>query len=134
MTLLTVSETATVLGLSQSWVRRHQQDLSVARVGGSLRFDSDLLSAFVKGRVATGKSLEPKEPIMVNRFQRGTVKLRGKKQTWYGRFRMETLDTNGEREIWHKPIGLKTELPTKYAAEKKLREIMDGVLKSGVST
>jgi len=72
---------------------------------------------------------------MANRFQRGTVKLRGKKQVvWYGRFRMETLDANGEREIWHKPIGLKTELPTKYAAEKKLRGIMDGVLKSGVPT
>jgi len=133
--LLTVTQTAALLGLSQSWVRRHQLELPVVRMGGSLRFDPSLLSELLRGRVSGGKSLEPKEPIMANRFQRGTVKLRGKKQVvWYGRFRMETLDANGEREIWHKPIGLKTELPTKYAAEKKLRGIMDGVLKSGVPT
>src|SRR6266436_6764064 len=122
--MLTVAQTAEFLGLSQSWVRRHHMDLPAVRMGGSLRFDSALLCELARGRVSGGKSLEPKEPIMVNRFQRGTVKLRGKKQVWYGRFRMETLNANGERDIWNKPIGLKTEFPTKFAAEKKLREIM----------
>jgi len=47
---------------------------------------------------------------------------------------LETLDAKGEREIWNNPIGLKSELPTKFKAEEKLREIMKGVLKSAAST
>ena len=131
MPLLSVNEAAEFLHLSTSWVRRHLAELPVVRLGRAIRVDSDRL-AYTLG---AGKSLEPKEANMPNRFQRGTVKLRGKKQMWYGRFRLESLDAEGEREIWNKPIGLRKDLPTKFAAEKKLRELMDGALKPGaVST
>jgi integrase len=129
---LVVTQTAEFLHVSTSWVRRHLAELPTIRMGRILRFDSDQLAY----RLQAGKPLEPERPIMAkNRFQRGTVKLRGKKQMWYGRFRMETLNAKGEREIWNNPIGLKSLLPTKYTAEKKLREIMDERLKPGaVST
>lgn len=71
---------------------------------------------------------------MVNRFQRGMVYLRGKKKMWYGRFRLESLNAKGEREIWNAPLGLKTHIPTKSAAEKRLREVMDELLKPGATS
>jgi integrase len=125
-----ISQAAEYLKVSESWVRRHLAELPHSRHGRLIRFDPEGLKRTVVGR----KSLEPKELVMVNRFQRGMVYLRGKKKMWYGRFRLETLNAKGDREIWNCPLGLKTELPTKFKAEEKLREIMDGVLKSGIST
>ena len=126
-----IKQAAVYFDVSESWIRRHLSDLPHSRHGRLIRFDPEGLKRTVVGR----KSLEPtKESIVVNRFQRGMVYLRGKKKMWYGRFRLETLNAKGEREIWNRPLGLKTELPTKFKAEEKLREIMDGVLKSGIST
>jgi integrase len=133
VSLLTIAETAALLSVSTSWVHRHLRELPVVPVPGNphlRRIDSEAIQCHYAG----GKSLKPEEPIMLNRFQRGTVKLRGRKQMWYGRFRLETKNAKGEREFWHNPIGLKSEFPTKFKAEEKLREIMKGFLKSGVST
>jgi integrase len=129
MSLLTVAETAVFLNVSVSWVRRHLSELAVVPMPGGrmIRVDSDKLGSTMN----SGKSLKPKEPIMVNRFQRGMVYLRGKTKVWYGRFRLETLNTKGERKIWNAPLGRKTDIPTKSAAEKKLREVMDEMLKPG---
>jgi integrase len=131
-TIMSVQETASFLSVSASWVRRHLAALPVVPMPGRMiRIDSTKIQGTMMGR----KSLKPEqEPAMVNRFQRGRVYERGKKKMWYGRFRLETLDAKGEREIWNNPIGPKSELPTKFKAEEKLREIMKGVLKSGAST
>jgi hypothetical protein len=95
-TVLSVQETASFLGVSASWVRRHLAELPVVPMPGRLvRIDS----AKIQGTMMDGKSLKPQEPTMVNRFQRGRVYERGKKKMWYGRFRLETLDAKGEREI-----------------------------------
>lgn len=72
---------------------------------------------------------------MVNRFQRGSWKVRGKKKVVYGRFRLETFNAKGERDIWNGPLGLRKEFATESAIQKKLDAVMDEMLKPGaVST
>ena len=99
--LWNISQAAEYLKVSESWVRRHLAELPHSRHGRLIRFDPEELKRTVVGR----ESLEPKEPVMVNRFQRGMVYLRGKKKMWYGRFRLETLNGKGEREIWNWSSG-----------------------------
>ena len=55
---LTAAETAKVLGVSESWVRRHKQQLPRVTMGGLLRFDSALISEHFRGKVAAGNSFE----------------------------------------------------------------------------
>src|SRR5882672_9877831 len=125
--LLTVAQTATVLGLSQSWIRRHQLYLPAVRMGGSLRFDSDLLSAFLRGKVSAGTRLKSERtPMEPNRYQRGSVTLRGKNKVWYGTFREDVVTPNGtERRQRKICLGTLAEIPTKNAATNKLAELMD---------
>ena len=126
-----ISQAAEYLKVSESWVRRHLAELPHSRHGRLIRFDPEGLKRTVVDR----KSLEPKEPIMVNRFQRGSWKVRGKKKMVYGRFRLETLDAKGEREIAVVKLGLRKEFATEYAIQKKLDAVMDEMLKPGtVST
>lgn len=120
-----VAQTAEFLHVSASWVRRHLVELPVIRCGRLLRFDS----AAIGLKLDAGKSLKPKEPIMVNRFQRGSVYLRGKKKMWYGKFRLETLNAKGERNVANVPLGTVRDLPNKTDARKKLTEVMEEMLK-----
>jgi integrase len=125
--LLTVAQTATVLGLSQSWVRRHQLDLPAVRMGGSLRFDPLLLSQHLRGKVAAGNSLKSERtPMEPNRYQRGSVALRGKNKVWYGVYREDVVTPAGtERRQRKIRLGTLLELPNKNAATNKLAEMMD---------
>jgi len=120
-----LKQAAEYLGVSESWVRRHLSELPHSRHGRLIRFDPDEL----KRRVADRKSPEPKEPIMVNRYQRGGVYVRGKKKMWYGTFRLDT--PQGRRPV-NMPLGTTKELPTKAAARKKLAEKIDEMTKLGV--
>jgi integrase len=101
-----------------SWVRRHLSELPVAPMPGrTIRINSEALRAKMDG----GKSLEPKEPIMVNRFQRGGIYVRGKKKMYYGTFRIDTPE--GRRSV-NIPLGTTKELATKAAAREKLEGII----------
>jgi excisionase family DNA binding protein len=117
-----LKQAAEYLGVSESWVRRHLSELPHSRHGRLIRFDPDEL----KRRVADRKSPEPKEPIMVNRYQRGGVYVRGKKKMWYGTFRLDT--PQGRRPV-NMPLGTTKELPTKAAARKMLAEKIDEMTK-----
>src|SRR5580700_2122880 len=114
MSLLTVQEAAVLLNVSTSWIRRHLSELPVVPMPGQVvRIDKDRLQVSMESR----KSLKPEEPTMVNRFQRGSWKVRGKKKMVYGRFRLETLDAKGEREIAVVKLGLRKEFATEYAIQ-----------------
>ena len=77
--MLTVAQTAEFLGMSQSWVRRHQTQLPSVPMGGSIRFDSALLSEYVRGKVVTGNLLKSERtPMEPRRYQQGYVFLKGK--------------------------------------------------------
>jgi hypothetical protein len=126
MGLLSVQETAVFLNVSVSWVRRHLSELPVVPMPGArmIRVDSEKLQS----RMDSRKSLEPKEPIMVNRYQRGGIYLRGKEKMYYGTFRIDTPE--GRRSV-NIPLGTKKELPTKAAAREKLASIISVATKQG---
>jgi hypothetical protein len=103
--LITVAETAVLLHLSVSWVRRHLSELPVVPMPGHVvRIDSEQIQAMIAGR----KSLEPREPIMVNRYQRGSISIRGKAKMYYGSFRIDTSE--GKRHVVNVPLGLVKDL------------------------
>jgi len=126
-----VKQAAEYLSVSESWVRRHIFEIPHRREGRLIRFDPETLKRKVEDR----KSLEPKEPIMVNRFQRGSWKVVGKKKMVWGKFRLEELDAKGNRKVKKVPLGLRKEFATESAIQKKLDAVMDEMLKPGaVST
>src|SRR5882724_6518864 len=132
--LLTVPQTAALVGLSESWVRRHQLDLPAVRMGGSVRFDSELLSQVLRGKVPSGNLLRSERtPMEPRRYQRGSVYLKGTgaNRTWYGVFR-EDVSARGkvERRQRKVRIGTLTEVPSKNAALNILAKIMDIVPKT----
>ena len=129
MSLLSIQETALLFNVSTSWVRRHLSELPVVRLGRMIRVDSEKL----KSTMADGKSLEPKEPLMVNRFQRGSWKVVGKKKMVWGKFRLEELDAKGDRKVKKVPLGLRKEFATESAIQKKLDAVMDEWLKPGTA-
>src|SRR5438045_2622750 len=122
--VLAVAQTALFLGLSQSWVRRHQLELPAIRLGGSVRFDSVLLSDYLRGKVSAGTRLKSERtPMEPNRYQRGSVALRGEVKTWYGTFREDVVTPSGtERRQRQVRLGTLLELPNKNAATNKLAE------------
>jgi integrase len=123
--LLDVSEAAEILGLSESWVRRHISELPVVRLGRTVRIDSSLLSDKIQGTISHGKSLKPERKPMLSRYQRGYVYQTGKKmKTWYGRFREDVPQADGQivRRSRNVRLGTLTELPTKAAARNKLAD------------
>jgi hypothetical protein len=75
------------------------------------------------------KSLEPREPIMVNRFQRGGIFIQGKKKMYYGTFRIDTPEGRKQMKV---PLGTTKELPTRAAARKKLDQIIAEQTKPGM--
>src|SRR5450755_2045262 len=81
---LSVAETASHLGVSVSWVRRHIAELPTIRAGRLIRIDSASLQRTLEYR----KPLEPTRRVMPSRFQRGGVFKVG--NTWKGTFRLDT--------------------------------------------
>ncbi len=123
---LTARETAALLRVSESWVRRHRSELPLLRVGRLIRFDPFLLSQLTQARMQTGKSLKPERNSMLFRYQRGYVYLTGKKvKVWYGMFREDVRTPEGQvrRRQRHVRLGTRGELPTRGAARSRLAEL-----------
>jgi len=126
--VLTVTEAAQRLGVSESWVRRHKLELPlVALPGRVVRFDSLLLSEHIRGKLSSGKSLKPGRKVMLSRYQRGSVRQIGKAKVWYGVYRedVKTADGKIERRQRQLRLGTPAELPTKNAARTKLAAILE---------
>ncbi len=92
-----------------------------------IRVDSEKLLSTMDSR----KSLEPKELTLVNRFQRGSWKVVGKKKMVWGKFRLEELDAKGNRKVKKVPLGLRKEFATESVIQKKLDAVMEEWLKPG---
>lgn len=126
--LFTVREVATVLGASESWVRRHAAELPVVRLGRLVRFDSRLLERKFHGIHADGNSLRKPERIpMLRRYQQGSVYKAGKRiKMWYGRFREDVRTPEGGiiRRTRNVRLGSLTELPTRSAAKNALSKLL----------
>jgi integrase len=122
---LTVSQAAQVLGVSDSWIRRHRLELPVVPLPGRMvRFDPLLLSGHITGTLSSGKSLKPGRMVMPSRYQRGSVRLIGK--VWYGIYREDVKMANGtiKRRQRKVRLGTTAELPTKNSARAKLADIL----------
>lgn len=127
--LLSISQTADFLNVSQSWVRRHAHELPLVRIGRLVRFDSVLLLQNFSGKFAgSGKSLGKAATVeqVQRRYQSGSVYKRGKTKTWYGVFREDVRQPNGtlKRRQRKVRLGSMTELPTKHAALQELQKHM----------
>lgn len=128
--LIDVTQTAAMLGVSECWVRRHNGELPVVRVGRLLRFDSSLLLRRFQGRVSAGNRLKPEGTIpMVKRYQQGSLIKRGKRgqQMWYGMWREDAPKPDGgfeRHQRWVK-LGSVSEFPTRSMARELLSRIMN---------
>jgi integrase len=126
--LLDVHETAELLNVSESWVRRHKNELPILRIGRLVRFDSVLLLRKISGNVASsGKSLGREPVLLQRRYQKGSVVKRGKKvKVWFGMYREDVRKADGTLERTQRKIRLGTlsELPTKSAAADALQKHM----------
>lgn len=135
--LLTVSECAQHLRVSECWVRRHRHALGATYLGKTLRFDPRQVDAFVQAQssrlqfppIKHGGPLEqPKGGNMLQRkrWQRGAVYLRRGRatSTWYGRFWEDSLTIDGkiERRYRNVRLGTVVDLPTKTKARDALGE------------
>ena len=123
-----VNETAHVLGVSKSWVRRHVTELPAVRVGRLVRFDRPSLLRQFQVKSDSGNRMKQKgENLMFqakkSRYQSGRVYKKGKKEVkWYGQFREDQLDADGKLFRVQKNVCLGTvgELQTKHAAKREL--------------
>ena len=79
-------QTASLLNLSETWVRRHRKQLPADRIGRLVRFDASLLHKQFEGRKERGNRLETERivPLRYRRYQEGSVFMLGKrgKQMW----------------------------------------------------
>ena len=134
--LLSVTEAATFLNVSATWVRRHRHRLGAVRVGRLVRFDPVVLSQRLQiESPATERPLKRTKGdnmLQRNRYQRGSVVLyRGKKtKTWYGSWREDVIDGQGKlrRRQRNARLGSAQELPTKALAREALRTLMGACL------
>lgn len=120
-----------MLGVSESWIRRHIADLPVIKVGRLIRFDPALLLRQFQGKHSPGNRLKTEGESSLNlqfrRYQRGYVFKRGKRiKTWYGMWREDVRKAGGgivrrQRKI---RLGTVSELPTLAAAREKLAQEM----------
>jgi integrase len=125
--LITASEAAAFLGVSKSWVRRHQHELPIVRTGRLVRFDSVLLRRQFNGKNSLGNRLKTGGNLSLRRYQRGYVYKTGKKhKVWYGMWREDARTPEGEivRRQRNVRLGTLAELPTRMAAFKKLTQQM----------
>jgi len=127
--LLDVHSAAELLGVSDSWVYRHQKELPAVAVGRLVRFNPRLLSNRFSGKLSSngsGESLRKENTVITpaKRYQQGGIVKRGK--TWYGVFREDV--TNGEGTLERKRrnirLGTLSDLPTKGAARNELQKRM----------
>jgi integrase len=130
-TLLTVRDSAVLLGVSQSWVRRHLRELPTVRVGRLVRFDSALLRRQFQGKYTAGNRLKPEGvkhmSLRLRRYQRGYVYKIGKKiKVWYGMFREDIRQPDGRvvRRQRNVRLGTLSEFPTRSAAYEELARRM----------
>jgi len=121
--LVDVRQAASLLGVSESWVKRHIAELPSQRRGRLIRFDASALL-----QQTTKNPLKPEREIMPPRYQRGFVRIRGKsRKAWYGIFREDVHTPDGIRRPQRQVrLGTLVELPTKFAARNKLAELMSG--------
>src|SRR3984893_15846554 len=129
--LLDVRQTASLLGVSETWVRRHLRELSVVKVGRLLRFDPQLLRRQFRGRTASGQRLKPERivPMGFKRYQRGSVLKRESKgkQMWYGMWREDVPNPDGgfTRRQRNVRLGRVSELANKAIALQRLSILMN---------
>src|SRR5215472_413550 len=98
--LTSVSECATFLMVSESWVRRYLHELPAVRVGRLVRIDSSLLLRRFQGKTTTGNRLRQGkkggEVLQLRRYQRGYVyKASKKEKVWYGMWREDVQKVDG---------------------------------------
>jgi excisionase family DNA binding protein len=125
--VLNVREAAALLAVSESWIRRHQHELPLVRIGRLIRFEHSLLSRLLHERILSGKSLRPERKLMLSRYQRGYVYLTGRKvRVWYGMFREDVQTPEGQirRRQRNVRLGTRAELPTRDAARNKLASLL----------
>ncbi len=129
--LLTVRDSAVLLGVSQSWVRRHVRELPTVRIGRLVRFDSALLQRQFQGKYSAGNRLKPEGvrqmSLRLRRYQRGYVYKTGKRiKTWYGMFREDIPQPDGQviRRQRNVRLGTLTEFPTRATAYEELSRLM----------
>lgn len=119
--LLTIEQTATFLRVSPTWVRRHQCELPIVRVGRLIRVDAALLLRQYSGTIHSGKPLNQaseERTRMIQRNQNGYVYKRGAAKIWYGRFREDIRmpDGTAKRRTRNVRLGTQAELPTRSSA------------------
>jgi integrase len=127
--LITVRETAGLLGLSETWVRRHKQELPIVRTGRLVRFDSALLEQQFRVKQPVGNRLKTggAMSLPLRRYQRGYVYKAGKRmKMWYGMYRQDVRKANGQivRRQKNVRLGTLADIPTKCGAQNKLLELM----------
>jgi len=125
--LLSVRQAAILLGVSDSWVRRHKHELPLVPLGGCVRFNLALLQAHMSCNMPSGKSLRPeRRRQMPSRYQCGSVYQKGrKKKVWYGVYREDVVTPTGIKRRQRKVrLGTVAECPTKNAARKRLSDIV----------
>src|SRR5215470_11394794 len=88
--LIDISQAARLLGVSESWIRRHKAELPIVRVGRLLKVNATALSQQI-----AENSLKPERTPMPARYQRGYVRLRGKQKVWYGLYREDSQNPDG---------------------------------------
>jgi integrase len=123
--LLSTREAARLLNVSECWIRRHQSELPVVRIGGLIRFDAALLKRDLACRIPREKPLKLRGDSMfqIRRWQRGSVYKTGKQtKTWYGIWREDALDADGKvkRRQRNVRLGTISEMPTRAAARDAL--------------
>jgi integrase len=124
--LLSVREAATILNVSECWVRRHKSELPIVRIGGLISFDESLLRRDLACRIPREKPLKLRGEAMshqVRRWQQGSVYKTGKRlKTWYGIWREDVLDADGKMKRRQRNVRLGTfaDLPTQGAARDAL--------------
>jgi integrase len=122
--LITVSEAAFLLHVSESWVRRHLSELPTIRCGRLLRIDADAL----RSKIEDGKSLKSERVNMTpRRYQRGSVfwkkGKRGKEEVAYGVYRVDVQTASGVKRRQKKVrLGTRKELVTESNARTKLND------------
>jgi hypothetical protein len=129
--LFDAKKTASLLGVSESWVRRHRRELPTVGVGRLVRFDPQLLRRQFQGRTEPGNRLKPERtvPMGFKRYQRGSVLRKGSKgkQMWYGMWREDVPNPGGGfiRRQRNVKLGPVSELTNKAMALERLAILMN---------
>ena len=145
---LNVKELCSLLNVSPSWVYKRtfkgaSDPLPVARIGG-LKFDAERVRQYIasRQRPAPGASLAASDgnarvngkgyrALTRRRFQTGYVRLREDRKPvwWEGFYREDIVGDDGRVRRKRKGVnlGLRSDVPTKRAAQHKLGEILSTI-------